>query len=147
MKKTRKTGKVRRIKMSRADNVFSWWIRSRDKWTCQYCGKKFIPPTRKLHASHYHTRGAKSVRFDPLNVESFCQGCHFFLETRKNAEYYDWKLKQLGTRRLNTLKKKYYTLKPGGYSQDELKKLIKKYETKEYNSYKLRSMPRTNKGT
>ena len=66
--------KVRRDKL---DRVFSEFIRTRDNWTCQVCGKYHPPDARKsLHCSHFHSRRKQSVRFDPSNACAKCFACH-----------------------------------------------------------------------
>lgn len=61
-----------------------------------------------LQVSHFHGRTARSTRWDLDNIDLICGRHHQFLEERKQAEYRDWKLKQLGTRRFNALNKRYY---------------------------------------
>jgi hypothetical protein len=65
------------IKRTPADAAFSNCIRARDKWTCQRCGT-YYPEGRRggLDCSHHHGRGAWGIRFDPLNAEALCYGCH-----------------------------------------------------------------------
>lgn len=53
-------------------------------------------------------------------------------ENRKNAEYYDWKLKKLGTDRFEALKRKAYrteNLKVGGLTEKEKLDIITKYKS------------------
>lgn len=68
-----------RLKISKADRLFSLKIRSRDNWTCQRCLTKYEPPTQALHCSHFWGRGNKSVRFDEENACALCYGCHRIL--------------------------------------------------------------------
>jgi len=65
-----------KIKIDPLDALFSRYIRTRDGWTCQRCKKKYAPPTRALHCSHFHGRRKKSVRWDPENCTALCYGCH-----------------------------------------------------------------------
>lgn len=60
-----------------ADIAFSKCIRERSNWTCERCGTKYPQNATGLECSHYHTRGKWGVRFDPLNAEALCTGCHF----------------------------------------------------------------------
>lgn len=102
-----------RIKLDKADIAFSEYIRSRDKWTCQRCGKRYIPPTQALHCSHYFGRGKESTRFDPENADALCYGCHVQWGGTDREAYRQFKINQLGqdgfdrlTIRANTYKKK-----------------------------------------
>ena len=66
--------KVRRDKL---DRVFSEYIRTRDRWTCQVCFRYFPPDEKgKLQCSHFHSRRKQSVRFDESNACSKCFSCH-----------------------------------------------------------------------
>lgn len=116
---------VKKVKEKDIDTGFSLFIRQRDK-TCQF-------PLRSpedyhlgnLQNSHFFSRSARSVRWDEDNCDSFCARHHQFLEGRKNAEYTDFKLNQLGVFKFATLKKRYYSLKH--WKQEELGELSKKY--------------------
>lgn len=67
------------IKIRKADTVFSRWIKKRDNYTCQRCGKEYGGyPARGLDCSHYISRRNEATRFDPDNCASICMGCHMF---------------------------------------------------------------------
>lgn len=69
------------VKIRAADRHFSLCIREAADWTCQRCGSKTPEDKRMgLHTSHYHGRGKWATRFDVLNVEALCYGCHSYLE-------------------------------------------------------------------
>lgn len=109
------------------DTAFSKFIRLRDR-VCQY-------PLRgpddyhagNLQASHFYGRSARSVRFDPENVDALCGRHHQFLEGRKNAEYADFKRKQLGTARFNALKKRYYKLRERPPTEEEKRAMLDRW--------------------
>jgi len=66
------------IKRTPADKAFSDCIRERANWTCERCGTYYPEGHRGgLECSHHHSRGKWGVRFDPINAESLCTGCHF----------------------------------------------------------------------
>ena len=66
------------IKRTAADKAFSDCIRERVNWTCERCGKYYPPGARAgLDFSHHHSLGNWSIRFEPLNAEALCTGCHF----------------------------------------------------------------------
>ena len=94
---------MRKIKLCPADITFSKFIRTRDNWTCQRCGKRYPPPTQALHCSHYLGRGRENTRFDPENCDALCYGCHQHWGSADKEGYRDFKLKQLGQEKFNLL--------------------------------------------
>lgn len=65
------------IKRTPADDAFSKCIRERANWTCERCGTYFPEGSRGgLDCSHHYGRRHWSTRFDPLNAEALCYGCH-----------------------------------------------------------------------
>lgn len=85
------------------DSEFSLWIRTRDDFTCQRCGKQHLPNSPGLHASHFIGRSNRATRWDPDNVDAACNGCHQFWETHKATHYRKWKQAQLGEERFDAL--------------------------------------------
>ncbi len=69
-----------KIKIRPNDTIFSNYIRERDNWTCQRCGKQYDKSSTSdrqgLHCSHYWGRGHEGTRFDPDNCIALCYGCH-----------------------------------------------------------------------
>jgi hypothetical protein len=82
----RATPKRRRMKRDTLDALFSKFIRTRDKWTCQRCGKVYLPPTQALHCAHVLSRGKLSVRYDVFNAAALCYGCHRWLDTHPDLK-------------------------------------------------------------
>ncbi len=83
------------IRIRKTDALFSFFIRDRDQWTCQRCKTRYPEGARGLHNSHFWGRKNECTRFEPLNCDAFCMGCHKYFES--NPELYRaWKLKQLG---------------------------------------------------
>lgn len=64
------------IKRTPADIAFSKCIRELANWSCSKCGKNHEHNKGALDCSHHHGRGNWSIRFDPMNAESLCYGCH-----------------------------------------------------------------------
>lgn len=64
------------IKRTKWDIVFSDYIRYRDNWTCQRCGKKYEIKSRGLHCSHFYGRRTYATRFEPANAMALCYRCH-----------------------------------------------------------------------
>jgi len=92
-----------RVKIDLTDQAFSRYIRKRDKWTCQRCGRFFpldddggMTERGRLQCSHYIGRGNQATRMDPENCMALCMGCHSYLETRKPTEYRELMIRRLG---------------------------------------------------
>ena len=64
------------IKRTKWDVVFSNYIRNRDDWTCQRCGKKYPEKSQGLHCSHFYGRRSWATRIEPANAMALCFGCH-----------------------------------------------------------------------
>lgn len=71
-----------KIKIDTADKLFSKWIRLRDK-QCVRCKSKVkfngegLPISHEC--SHFKGRGREATRFEPLNADTLCYGCHAYL--------------------------------------------------------------------
>ena len=64
------------IKRTKWDVVFSNYIRYRDSWTCQRCGKRYLEKSQGLHCSHFYGRRSWATRIEPANAMALCFGCH-----------------------------------------------------------------------
>ena len=64
------------IKRTKWDVVFSNYIRYRDNWTCQRCGKEYSEKSQGLHCSHFYGRRSWATRIEPCNAMALCFGCH-----------------------------------------------------------------------
>lgn len=66
------------IKRTPADIAYSDCVRERANWKCERCGTYYPEGNRRgIECSHHHSRGKWAIRFDPLNAEALCTGCHF----------------------------------------------------------------------
>lgn len=83
------------IKISKADRLFSIFIRDRAGWSCERCFRKFEPPTQILQCSHFYGRIGKSTRWDPDNAAALCVGCHQYFSSHP-VEHREFFLKKLG---------------------------------------------------
>lgn len=87
------------VKTDLADDRFSWWIRLRDNH-CVRCYSPVSVNSKGLpnnHTnSHYFGRSAEPTRFDPLNCDTLCYGCHTYWEERNKPDYTRFKQEQLG---------------------------------------------------
>ena len=120
------------IKRTPADIAFSKCIRERAGWSCERCGSYFPEGNRGgLDCSHHHSRGNWSIRFDPLNAEALCYGCHSHCggtEERRRDVLTDWEIDLLFERKADTgLGRLYRKTKGVGeiakHYRDELKRL------------------------
>ncbi len=77
------------MKLRPADRVFSQWIKKRDNYTCQRCGKYYGTPAQGLDCAHYVSRRNEAVRFDPDNACALDFGCHsYFHQNPKEHELF-----------------------------------------------------------
>lgn len=75
---------------------------------CVFCGRgKGVI----LDPSHFWGRYVSSTRFLPENIDIVCRGCHYRVEGAKAGEYRDFKIAQLGIKKYNWLKDRYYKVK------------------------------------
>jgi len=87
------------MKLDKADIVFSHYIRLRDKM-CMRChssvtfNDKGLPNSHQ--ASHFFGRGKENTRYDSLNVDTLCMGCHRIWGSDNREEYRAFKIQQLG---------------------------------------------------
>lgn len=118
-----------KIKIDKADKVFSLYIRERDNWQCQRCRRMYNrEDAGSLHASHFWSRRHESTRFDPDNIDSLCFGCHNLWESDKQGDYRDLKIKQLGEKGYRDLEIRY------NMTTKKDRKLMLIYWTREYHA-------------
>lgn len=86
------TKKPRLIKMGRlkdkADNVFSKWIRKRDKNTCYTCGKVISEEKQQegdSQCGHYEPRTHTSTRYNEKNCHCQDRYCNVFMDGNKTV--------------------------------------------------------------
>ena len=100
------------FKTDKADELFSLYIRKRDKNTCVRCHRIFAEGERGLSCAHYFGRGKESTRFDPENCDAMCYpGCHLYWQNEARDEYTEFKIKQLGQKRYDLLVLRAHTTK------------------------------------
>jgi len=90
------------VKIDAADKAFSLYIRTRDNWTCQRCGTQYTPPTNALHCSHFMGRAKESTRFEPMNADALCYGCHQYF-TSHPALHLEWQIERKGQQMIDLL--------------------------------------------
>lgn len=107
------------MKISKADKLFSQYIRSRAKWICQRCGRKFKKNGPGLHCAHYWSRGRWITRFNQNNAIALCFGCHRYIDTHKEEKNKLFK-RILGNKFLQLQTFKGMTLKDIGKTKKEI---------------------------
>jgi len=90
------------VKIDAADKAFSLFIRTRDGWNCKRCGKHYEPPTNALQCSHFMGRAKEGTRFEPMNCDALCYGCHQYF-TSQPAEHLAWQIEQKGQKMVDQL--------------------------------------------
>ena len=75
--------------IKRLDNVFSKYIRLRDK-RCVICGT-----TENLQAGHLITRRCYATRWDEMNVFAQCRNCNYTHEYRPEI-FTNWYIEKFG---------------------------------------------------
>lgn len=123
-----------KIRIDKADKIFSLAIRTRDKWTCQRCYTKYPEKVQGLHNSHYFGRGNECTRFDPKNCDALCFFCHQTWDSNKE-DYRDFKIKQLGEKGFQALRVRASSIckKDRNLSYIASKKLLEQYGQKNKN--------------
>lgn len=90
------------IKRTKADALFSNYIRELADYTCERCHQQFEKRDNRLHCSHYWSRRNRSVRFDKENAASLCFSCHLRMGENPH-EHAAFFLKRLGKRKMDAL--------------------------------------------
>jgi hypothetical protein len=86
------------MKLDPADIAFSKWVRLRDR-KCMRChspvkfNEKGLPVSHQ--ASHFKGRAKEATRYEPLNVDCICGGCHRYL-TAQPDEHMQFQIKLKG---------------------------------------------------
>ena len=107
-------------------NVFSPYIRQRDKGICFTCGKK--GDWKKQHAGHFVHKSYTPIYFDETNVHCQCATCNTF-EHGNLIEYTLRMIKKYGKEHVEHLKKEGNKVKK--WKSVELVDLIEKYNLKQ----------------
>lgn len=114
------------LKKTTAWKWFALYIKERDKWTCQTCGK--IGRGRFMNAGHYiQAFGNASVFFDEKNVYAQCVNCNLW-GGGKQAILRDIVIKRFGKKEEENLWKK--AKKTKQWTEEEIKELAKEYKEK-----------------
>jgi len=106
------------IKRDKFDDVFSRFIRTRAKWTCEHCKKNFENNRGGLHCSHMFGRRNITVRYHPDNAFAHCVYCHKYLGENP-IEFSKWAENKLGKKIIDQVLK--IKLNKEGIKQREIK--------------------------
>jgi hypothetical protein len=94
-----------KIKIDAADKAFSQFVRLRDG-ECVRCHSKVKMNDKGLpvshQASHFMGRGKESTRYELLNVDTLCTGCHMYF-TANPSEHYMWQVERKGQKMIDRL--------------------------------------------
>ena len=87
-----------KIKLRPSDRLWTKYIRIRDNFTCQKCGRQYAEDNcRNLGVSHYYGRGNENTRFDDDNCIALCTlPCHQRWGEQDRAEYTEFMKQRLG---------------------------------------------------
>lgn len=95
-----------KVKLRKSDTLFSHYIREKNNWTCEICGK-FCGENNslyKLENSHYWGRGHEATRFDEDNCMALCFTCHQrYGHGEKRDLYKEKMIEKLGQDRFDSL--------------------------------------------
>lgn len=73
--------------LTKADDLFSLYVRERDGYICQYCGKTREQAT--MTCAHVVRRNYYGVRWVASNAVCLCWGCHTHF-THYDIDWRDW---------------------------------------------------------
>jgi len=94
------------MKICPADKIFSQYIRLRDGKCCR-CGSMVELNDEGLPVSHqnshYFGRSKEGTRFDPLNCDTLCWGCHKIWGSDDKEGYRSFKINQIGEQEFKLL--------------------------------------------
>ena len=109
------------------DDFMSAYIKKLQHYICQRCGKKYLFKSRALTCSHYFSRRYLGTRWDWLNLDSMCYGCHRMIEGDKQGWYKDFMVKKLGRNGFKRLEVKAYAITK--YSRQDLELMLDLFES------------------
>lgn len=122
--KKKKQRSVKTLKRE-LDDIFSIYIRRRDKGVCYTCGVK--RDWKDMDAGHYIKRQHNELRFDERNVHCQCRKCNRF-EGGMMDEYAINLQMQYNVRILAEFNRKKHKIKQ--FKVGELEEMIKRYKRK-----------------
>jgi len=150
-KRVKAKAKKRRIAIADPDYWFSLCVRERANWTCESCGKHYEPwisakgdPANPgLHCSHYIGRANYATRFEPMNANAHCYGCHSKFEQNPHV-FQEWKKMIIGNTSYEILIEKSTNIMLGKQARQEKAQIAEHFkeqfqrmrQSKEFTGYK-----------
>jgi hypothetical protein len=113
--------KIKKIKLSKYDALWSRFVRERDG-ECLYCGKK-----EYLAAHHIKGRSCKATRLLLINGCSLCPGCHTFnhqFSAHRTPESFERWFKKTYTDRYKEIRKRAQTMMT---EREAIKEFVEEY--------------------
>lgn len=109
--------------------MFAKYIRYRDKYVCQRCGKQYQPETAKssYQCAHIESRRKQSTTWDEDNAFGMCRGCHKFLDTYHSSKR-DFYIEKKGKKKYDELLKRAREIKK--WKKSEVDELVEHYSSK-----------------
>lgn len=89
--------------LSPADKAFADFIKARDGYQCQKCGKQYAKGDKGLQCSHHFSRRYYNIRFDPDNALALCHHCHNYWYQKDIPESARWLEEKLGKDKIDRL--------------------------------------------
>ena len=122
-----------KIKLRKADRLFTRIQRFRFDYTCQKCGKEYdeYGPLQNLGVSHYKGRSREATRFDDDNVTLLCNfPCHHKWGGEEREDYTEYMINRLGQKGFRELVERAESYKKRNDTETEkiLKERIKALE-------------------
>lgn len=94
------------MKIDKADRIFSYYIRLRDK-KCSRCSSSVRLNDKRLPishtTSHYFGRSRENVRYDPTNCTTLCMACHRIWASDDRETYRRFMIDWLGKKEFEHL--------------------------------------------
>ena len=102
-----------KIKLRKTDRLFTKYLRKKQDYTCQRCGRVYPPDDcRNLGVSHYWGRGHENTRFDEDNCDLLCTlPCHHIWGGDGRLEYMEFMKRKLGEKGYDLLDIRAHTYK------------------------------------
>lgn len=124
---------IGKIKLRKADILYTKLQRFRFNYTCQKCGKKYSETgsLRNLGVSHYYGRSRENTRYDDENVTLLCNfPCHRKWEGEERGNYTEYMIERLGQNGFEalTLRANTYKKRDDKATEKKLKELLKEVE-------------------
>lgn len=103
-----------KIKRTKADDLFSRYIRARDKH-CQRCGA-----TGRLECAHIFSRRHWATRHCESNAIALCFFCHAYF-TGNPLEFADWCIEKFGRKAMDALSARAHSIAKKSKADEQMR--------------------------